>query len=267
MKILHLIATGLVACTLLSCAKSPTGRSQLLMFDQKQVDGMGLQSFSDLKANSKINKDRKINQYVQCVANQIIKATPSKYQLNAWEVVVFEDDQVNAFALPGGKIGVYTGLLLVAENQHQLAAVLGHEVGHVMAEHANERLSSSTAVEGIMNVADVALTAMNTRYKTEISGALGLGAQLGVMLPYSRAHESEADTIGLDLMARAVFNPAESVKLWENMAKNGSGGTPQLLSTHPTPENRIKALQGQLPKVQGVYQYAKQQGQTVNCSK
>lgn len=267
MKILHLVATGLVACTLLSCAKSPTGRSQLLMFDQKQVDGMGLQSFSDLKANSKINKDRKINQYVQCVANQIIKATPSKYQLNAWEVVVFEDDQVNAFALPGGKIGVYTGLLLVAENQHQLAAVLGHEVGHVMAEHANERLSSSTAVEGIMNVADVALTAMNTRYKTEISGALGLGAQLGVMLPYSRAHESEADTIGLDLMARAGFNPAESVKLWENMAKNGSGGTPQLLSTHPTPENRIKALQGQLPKVQGVYQYAKQQGQTVNCSK
>lgn len=267
MKILHLIATGLVACTLLSCAKSPTGRSQLLMFDQKQVDGMGLQSFSDLKANSKINKDRKINQYVQCVANQIIKATPSKYQLNAWEVVVFEDDQVNAFALPGGKIGVYTGLLLVAENQHQLAAVIGHEVGHVMAEHANERLSSSTAVEGIMNVADVALTAMNTRYKTEISGALGLGAQLGVMLPYSRAHESEADTIGLDLMARAGFNPAESVKLWENMAKNGSGGTPQLLSTHPTPENRIKALQGQLPKVQGVYQYAKQQGQTVNCSK
>ncbi|HAT42729.1 MAG TPA: peptidase [Rheinheimera sp.] len=267
MKLLHLVATGLVACTLLSCAKSPTGRSQLLMFDQKQVDSMGLQSFSDLKTKSKINKDKKINQYVQCVANQIIKVTPAKYQLNPWEIVVFEDDQVNAFALPGGKIGVYTGLLLVADNQHQLAAVIGHEVGHVMAEHANERLSSSTAMEGIMNVADVALTAMNTRYKTEISGALGLGAQLGVMLPYSRAHESEADTIGLDLMARAGFNPDESVKLWQNMEKNGSGGTPQLLSTHPSPENRIKALQGQLPKVAGLYQYAKQQGKTVNCAK
>ena len=267
MKFLHLVATGLVACTLLSCAKSPTGRSQLLMFDQKQVDSMGLQSFSDLKSKSKINKDKKLNQYVQCVANQIIKVTPAKYQLNPWEIVVFEDDQVNAFALPGGKIGVYTGLLLVADNQHQLAAVIGHEVGHVMAEHANERLSSSTAVEGLMNVADVALTATNTRYKSEISGALGLGAQLGVMLPYSRAHESEADTIGLDLMARAGFNPDESVKLWQNMEKNGSGGTPQLLSTHPSPENRIKALQSQLPNVTGLYQNAKQQGKTVNCAK
>ncbi len=266
MKVRQLLITGLVTLTLVSCAKSPTGRSQFLMFDQKKVDTMGLQSFAELKDKSKINKDKKLNQYVQCVAHQIIKATPAKYQTSPWEVVVFDDDQVNAFALPGGKIGVYTGLLLVAENQHQLAAVIGHEVGHVMAEHANERLSSSTAVEGIMNVADVALTAMNARYKNEISGALGVGAQVGVMLPYSRAHESEADLIGLDLMARAGFDPQESVKLWQNMEKNGSGGTPQLLSTHPVPENRIKALQQHMTDAVGLYQNKKQQGGSVRCS-
>lgn len=265
MNIRQLALTSALAIALVSCAKSPTGRNQFLMFDQKQVDTMGLQSFSELKTKSKINKDKKLNSYVQCVANQIIKAMPAKYQVNPWEVVVFEDDQVNAFALPGGKIGVYTGLLLVAENQHQLGAVLGHEVGHVMAEHANERLSSSKAVEGIMSVTDLALTAMNTRYKSEISGALGVGAQLGVTLPYSRAHESEADLIGLDLMARAGFNPQESVKLWQNMEKNGSGSTPQLLSTHPVPENRIKALEQHMNEAQALYQAKKQQGGSANC--
>lgn len=250
-----------------SCAESPTGRPQLMLFDQTQVNKMGIQTFEDLKAKTPVSKDKKINQYVQCVAKQVLTATPAKYQQNPWEIVVFESDQVNAFALPGGKIGVYTGLLLVAENQHQLAAVIGHEIAHVMSGHSNERLSSNQAVQATLGVADVALGAMDTRFKTELSAAFGLGAQVGVLLPFSRVHESEADLIGLDLMAKAGFKPEESIKLWQNMAKQGSGSTPQILSSHPVPENRIKALEKNMPSATAAYQQRKASGSLPSCNK
>lgn len=257
----------IAALLLVGCAKSPTGRQQFLMYDQKQVDTLGVQNFAELKAKSKINTDKRVNQYVQCVAQAIVAATPAEYQRTPWEVVVFEDDQVNAFALPGGKIGVYTGLLLVTDNQHQLAAVLGHEVAHVMAKHANERLSSNQAVQGLMNITDVALQASNNRYGAEISTAMGLGFQFGVTLPYGRSHESEADAIGLDLMAKAGFKPEESVSLWQNMAKQGGQRLPQFLSTHPVPENRIKALQSKMAQANALYQSRAQSSSLPNCAK
>ncbi len=259
--------TMILALGLSACAESPTGRPQLMLFDQTQVNKMGIQTFEDLKAKTPVSKDKKTNQYVQCVAKQVLSVTPAKYQQNPWEIVVFDSDQVNAFALPGGKVGVYTGLLLVAENQHQLAAVIGHEIAHVMSGHSNERLSSNQAVQATLGVADVALSAMDTRFKTELSTAFGLGAQVGVILPFSRVHESEADLIGLDLMAKAGFKPEESVKLWQNMAKQGSGGTPQILSSHPVPENRIKALQKNMPKADAEYQQRKAIGGLPACNK
>lgn len=250
-----------------ACAESPTGRPQLMLFDNSQVSKLGIQTFEELKSKTPISKDNKANRYVQCVAQAVLKVTPEKYQANAWEIVVFDSDQVNAFALPGGKIGVYTGLLLVAENQHQLAAVIGHEIAHVMSGHSNERLSSNQAVQATLGVADVALSAMNTRYKTELSSAFGLGAQVGVVLPFSRVHETEADVIGLDLMAKAGFDPEQSVMLWQNMAKQGSGGTPQILSSHPVPENRIKTLQKNMPAALAAYQSRLAQGSTPKCNK
>jgi predicted Zn-dependent protease len=250
-----------------ACAESPTGRPQLMLFDNSQVSKLGIQTFEELKSKTPISKDNKANRYVQCVAQAVLKVTPEKYQANPWEIVVFESDQVNAFALPGGKIGVYTGLLLVAENQHQLAAVIGHEIAHVMSGHSNERLSSNQAVQATLGVADVALSAMNTRYKTELSSAFGLGAQVGVVLPFSRVHETEADVIGLDLMAKAGFDPEQSVMLWQNMAKQGSGGTPQILSSHPVPENRIKTLQKNMPAALTAYQSRLAQGSVPKCNK
>ena len=250
-----------------SCAESPTGRPQLMLFDNTQVSKMGIQTFEEMKTKTPISKDKKTNQYVQCVAQAVLKVTPQKYQANPWEIVVFESDQVNAFALPGGKIGVYTGLLLVAENQHQLAAVIGHEIAHVMAGHSNERLSSNQAISATLGVADVALSAMNTQYKAQLSSAFGLGAQVGLVLPFSRVHETEADVIGLDLMAKAGFDPEQSVKLWQNMAKQGSGGTPQILSSHPVPENRIKKLQKDMPAALSAYQSKKAQGNLPRCNR
>ena len=258
---------AVAAMLLTGCAESPTGRPQLTLFDQSQVNKMGIATFEDLKAKTPISKNKKANQYVQCVAKQVLAVTPAQYQQTPWEVVVFDSDQVNAFALPGGKIGVYTGLLLVAENQHQLAAVIGHEIAHVMAGHSNERLSSNQAVQATLGVADAALSAVNTRYKAELSSAFGLGAQVGIILPFSRVHESEADLIGLELMAKAGFKPEESVKLWQNMAKAGSGATPQILSSHPVPANRIKALQQNMPKANELYQAKLAAGNLPACNR
>ena len=142
------LATLTIATTLTiaSCATSPTGRSQVLLFPESQLSEMGVQAFSSMKENIKISQKPVHNDYVQCIADSVTQHVPRDVFDGKWEVVVFDDPQVNAFALPGGKIGVYTGLLDVAVNQHQVAAVMGHEVGHVIAHHGNERVSQSTLI-------------------------------------------------------------------------------------------------------------------------
>lgn len=164
-----LIASVLVA----SCTQSPTGRRQLMLFDDKKLSAMGIQTFEGMKAETPISKNKKVNQYVQCVANNLLKHTDAKWQQTPWEIVVFEDDQVNAFALPGGKMGVYTGLLLVADNQSQLAAVIGHEIAHVMAGHSNERLSSDQFISTALTVADGALAVAGSPYQEQMKTAFG----------------------------------------------------------------------------------------------
>jgi predicted Zn-dependent protease len=174
-------------------------------------------------------------------------------------VVVFDEPQINAFALPGGKIGVYKGLLKVTENQHQLAAVIGHEVGHVIAEHGNQRLSSNALIGAGLQVTSAVLKTKQVANNQQLMSALGVGAQVGLQLPFGRAHESEADEIGLDLMAEAGFDPRESVKLWQNMDK-ASGGQkqPELLSTHPHPSTRIEQLQLHMTKANAIYRRSTQ---------
>lgn len=262
--VLSVVVTSLLIA---SCAQSPTGRRQLMLFDDKKLSAMGIQTFEGMKAETPISKNKKVNQYVQCVANNLLKHTDTKWQQIPWEIVVFDDDQVNAFALPGGKIGVYTGLLLVADNQSQLAAVIGHEIAHVIAGHSNERLSSDQFISTALAVADGALAVAGSPYQQQMKTAFGLGAQVGIALPFSRTHESEADIMGLELMAKSGFVPAESVKLWQNMAAKGSGSTPQLLSSHPVPDNRIKALNNHMAIAEGYYQQRRSQGALPSCSK
>ncbi|USD66772.1 M48 family metallopeptidase [Vibrio sp. SCSIO 43136] len=224
-----------------ACTTSPTGRKQLIMFSDNDMAALGAQSFEQIKQEQKISKDKKINQYVQCVSDAITKHVGSQPGFKAWEVVVFDSDQVNAFALPGGKIGVYTGLLNVAQNQDQLATVIGHEVAHVLADHSNERLSNSQLAAVGMQVGNVAIK--DTQYHDSAMAALGLGLQYGVILPYGRTQESEADIIGLQLMAKAGFDPAQSVELWKNMARaSGGNQPPEFFSTHPSHSTRINDL-------------------------
>ncbi len=235
----------------------------LKLVPQSMMNSMGKDAFKDIKKKTPIEKDPKINEYVQCIGNAIVKHSKDDTGVKKWEIVVFASDAVNAFALPGGKIGVYTGLMKVAENQHQLATVMGHEVGHVTAEHGNQRMSSSLASQGGLLLLGGALS--DNKYQSEIMGAVGLGVQYGVLLPYGRSHESEADIIGLKLMAKAGFDPRESVNLWKNMSKAGGGGGPEFLSTHPSHKTRISDLKKNMKSPLRDYQKLVDAGKATNC--
>lgn len=231
-----------------SCAKSPLGRNQLKLYSSSQLAGMGEQAFAGMKTEQNVSRQSVSNQYVKCIANAITQHVPKSVFAGEWELVVFDSPQINAFALPGGKIGVYTGLIDLSENQHQLAAVIGHEVGHVIAEHGNERMSSSALIGVGMEITNQLLKTNEIASSNMIMAGLGLGVQVGVQLPFGRTHESEADLIGLDLMAKAGFDPQQSINLWQNMDKaSGDNRQPELLSTHPLPATRIKNLANNMP--------------------
>ena len=241
-----LVITSIALFALSACSTSTTGRKQVMLFSDTELNQMGVTSFEDMKKKTPISKDKATNDFVQCVAKSITDNVPKSAHKGSWEVVVFDSKQVNAFALPGGKIGVYTGILNVTENQDQLGAIIGHEVGHVIEHHSNERLSANKISNIGLSVATVAIGATDVENKGLWMAGLGLGVQYGIIMPYSRSHESEADIIGQNLMARSGFNPKDSIKLWQNMAavsaKSGQSAPAEFMSTHPSNETRIKQL-------------------------
>jgi predicted Zn-dependent protease len=246
---------------LAGCATSPTGRSQLVLMPESEINQMGLQAFTTIKKETKVDRSTVTNRYVQCVAQAITREVGGN-----WEVVVFNDSDANAFALPGGKIGVYTGMLKVAENQDQLATVIGHEVAHVLARHSNERISQKFAVEQGLSLINAIASPQSGTGQT-LMGLLGVGAQYGVLMPYSRIQESEADILGLDLMAKAGFDPRESTRLWGNMSRAGGGQPPEFLSTHPSHSTRISELNAHMPVALQLQSRARQQGKRPDCRK
>ncbi len=262
----HIPASFLILITLLlsACATSPTGRKQILLFPESQMAQMGVAAYQQTKKNTPISKNSKSNDYVNCITHAI---TPKVDADTEWEVTVFDSKQVNAFALPGGKIGVYTGLLDVATNQNQLAAVIGHEIAHVTARHGNARVSAS-ALTQVGLVAAQVLAGSASKEKQQLLGLLGLGAQVGILLPYGRGQESESDILGLVYMASAGFDPRESVQLWKNMAKASDGkAPPEFLSTHPSNATRIADLNRAMPDAMIIYNKARDQGEKPNCKK
>lgn len=245
---------------LLACATSPTGRSQLVLMPEAQLAQMGFQAFEQIKRRERIEANPAVNAYVRCVADELTYTLGGR-----WEVAVFQSEQVNAFALPGGKIGVYSGLLKAARNQHQLAAVLGHEIGHVLARHSNERVSQEFAVEQALGLIQALATPQSSSGRL-LMGALGLGAQVGVLMPFSRIQETEADVIGLELMARAGFDPREAIRLWHNMGETSRPKPPEWLSTHPSHASRIQEIERHLPRILPLYEAAKARGRRPNCT-
>jgi predicted Zn-dependent protease len=257
---------AVVLTALAACAVSPTGRKQFILpnYTDSDMSKMGAAAFSDLKKKQSLDSDPQVNTYVTCVARAILTSLPGDEGVG-WEINVFKDDTPNAFALPGKKIGVHSGILKVAKNQDQLAAVIGHEVGHVRAHHGAERLSQQTAAQGALLVGAIIAGTSNNTQSGLVMGALGAGVTYGVLLPFSRTQESEADMIGLKLMAQAGFNPDESVTLWENMATVDKNKTPEFLSTHPSDQTRMNALNRALPQAEADAQEAHAAGKHPNC--
>lgn len=258
-----------LALCLVACSTTMTGRRQLTLLPDDRMDSLGASAFTDLKQQQKVERDAAINTYVRCVAEPILEVIPeggAAPENGRWEVVVFEDSTPNAFALPGGKIGVHTGMLDVATTPGQLAAVIGHEIGHVLLRHGNERLSQSVVAESALQVGAVALGEMTPEYRDLVVGGLGVGAQYGVLLPFSRKHENEADAVGQRFMAQAGFNPAEAITLWEKMAKLSKGSQPpEWLSTHPSHETRIERLRANLPVAVELFREARAAGRKPKC--
>lgn len=246
----------LLASLLCACAVSPTGRQQLLMMSPQQLNSMGEQAFAQVVSSKPVVRGQPAA-YVECVTRAVTGVVPGR-----WQVVLLQDSSPNAFALPGGKIGVNTGIFRVATNQDQLATVIAHEVGHVLSNHHNERASQQLAVQGGLAAAGAV---GGSNLTPDMMQILGLGAQYGVLLPYGRTQEAEADVVGLDLMARAGFDPRQSITLWQNMSRAGGGRPPEFLSTHPSHGTRIQGLQANLGQAMGVFQQAQGRGFRPAC--
>ncbi len=256
-----------ILLALSACSTSSTGRKQVSLYSNAELTQLGITSFEQMKKETPISKHKATTDFVSCVANAITKNVSKTAHQGEWEVVVFDSEQINAFALPGGKIGVYTGILNVTENQEQLAAIIGHEIGHVIEHHANERLSANKLSNVGMAVAAMALGVSDIDNKNLWVAGLGIGIQYGLIMPYSRSHESEADIIGQELMARSGFTPKASVQLWKNMSKLSKETPPEFMSTHPANTTRIKQLSTHLTTSQPYYLAQKNAGNTHQCIK
>ena len=236
-----------LALAVAACAQAPiTGRNQLILLPESQDADMGLQAYQQIKQEEKISGNAALNQRVQTVGRRI--AAVSGHPEWDWQFTLFDNPEPNAFALPGGKVGVYTGLFKVAQNDAQLAAVMGHEVGHAIARHGAERMSQGFLAQ-LGGVAVGALT--GSQAYVDLYSQV---ATLGVILPYSRGQESEADHIGLLLMAEASYDPREAVKLWQNFEALGCERPPEFLSTHPSEGTRIERLQELMPEAMKDYE-------------
>ncbi len=249
-----------LSSALCGCATAPeTGRTQLLMVGSAEEAQMGLSAFNQVKAQTPISGNRKESERLQRVGKRIARV--AKLPNARWEFVLFESDQPNAFALPGGKVGIYTGILPITQDDAGLATVVAHEIAHASARHGAERMSQGMAVQlggavlsGVLGAYGVGGASGDLAMQ-----AYGLGTQYGVMLPYSRTQEMEADRIGLLYMARAGFDPREAIDFWQRFAAYNSregGGTPEFMSTHPMDGNRIAQLRKFMPQAVAEYQRA-----------
>lgn len=237
----------LIFLLFVGCATAPyTRRSQLLLIPEATEIALGAQAYREALSKAPLLQDPQFVDPVREVAGRIAAAAEKpNYQ---WEFAVIDKDEANAFALPGGKIAVYTGIFPIAQDTAGLAAVLGHEVGHALARHAGERMSQGAVLDLVLSLGAAALGGASPQTRQLIYQALGLGAQIGYALPFSRRQEAEADYIGLILMAKAGYNPEAAIGLWERFGQHDKDRPPELLSTHPDPAKRAMNMRRWVPE-------------------
>jgi len=234
----------LAGCT----SKSPyTNRSQMIFVSSSEEMALGEKSYKEALSEAKVITNTKDAKRVKTIGQKIAQVS-QKNDFN-WEFNLVEDEQANAFCLPGGKVVVYTGILKYAKNDDQLATVISHEISHALARHGAERMSQSMVQQGVGMIGNIVVGATAPQYQNAFNMAYGAGSNLGVMLPYGRLQEIEADEIGILLMYKAGYNLNEAVKFWENMSEGKSGGS-DFFSTHPSSNTRVSDIQKVIHKIE-----------------
>jgi predicted Zn-dependent protease len=259
-----LVIIGVAALTITACTRVPiTNRSQLNMLPESEMIGLSLTEYNTFLSKSIVEPSSSANeQMVERIGARISSAVESYFRQNKmskrlegykWEFHLVDDKQANAWCMPGGKVVVYSGLLPYTQDETGLAFVMGHEIGHAVARHGNERMSEGLIAQAGGLALNVALSQKSEQTRNIFLTAYGVGANYGVMLPYSRTHESEADKLGLVFMAIAGYNPAEASVFFERMSKGSGPKPPELLSTHPSDETRIRDIKAFLPQALKYY--------------
>lgn len=229
-----------------------TGRRQVMLISTQQEMQLGLSAFTQMKKETPISKDPAVNALVQRVGRRI--AMVANLPGAQWEFVVFESKEANAFCLPGGKVGIYTGILPITKDEGGMATVIGHEVAHAVARHGAERVSEGLLLQTGGGILGASISNADPRTQGLVMTAYGLGAKLGRELPHSRAQESEADRIGLIYMARAGYKPEAAIDFWQRFADynrtRGGNATPAFLRTHPLDNLRIQQIRQWMPEAQ-----------------
>lgn len=254
-------AVAAMAFLMTACGSVPlTGRKQVLLVSDQEVFQAGLTQYKEYISTSTLSSDSKVTAMVRTVGQKLASATEKYLKANgleselsnfAWEFNLVHDPQVNAFCMPGGKIVVYEGLLTVAQNEAELAVVLGHEIAHAVAKHSNERMSQQIMAQYGMAILSSALSEKSAAVQNTAVSVFGLGAQVGLMLPYSRKHEYEADYMGIVFMELAGYDSNSALDFWTKMAAGGSGKS-DFLSTHPSDSKRINALKARIPEAKTI---------------
>ena len=248
-----------------SCTTVPlTGRKQLNLIPASQVNALSFQQYNQVLSESKVSTNREWTNMVKEVGSNLSTAITQYLRENGmsdqvegfqWEFNLLADDQLNAWAMPGGKVAFYEGIMPVAKDKNGVAVVMGHEIAHAIAKHGNERMSMGLAQQGFGTALQVALSEKPQQTQQMAMAAFGLGSQVGVMLPFSRNHEAEADRLGLIFMAKAGYDPRTAPAFWERMMAKAEGPRqPEMLSTHPDPARRIQNLQAWMPEAVKIYQ-------------
>lgn len=244
-----------------ACASVPhTGRRQFNVMSDGQMNALALKAFNEIVKKEPEAQDERLKGIVRRVTDRVAKAAEAiDHPGFDWDVRVIENDKPNAFCLPGGKIVIFTGVVPYAKNEAGLAAIIAHEVAHAVARHGGERLSQRLALQGALKIGGEAVKGKDDKLDARtrfILGALGLGGVVGVILPFSRVHEFEADRIGQIYMARAGYDPAEAVRLWDRLSKIKKPPIPVWLSTHPADQDRVRKMRESLPDARKFYNEA-----------
>jgi metalloendopeptidase OMA1, mitochondrial len=255
MKFRFFFACLFILC---GCVRTPiTGKNAIILTSEAEEAALGEQAYRQTLAKSKLSYNTKWNTILQRVGKRIAGAAQKpNYR---WEFKLIESNEKNAFCLPGGKVAVYTGMMSVFKNEAQLAAVVGHEVAHATARHGGQRITVQLGTELGFAALSALIGGGESQQKTLLLQALGLGATVGAILPFSRGHESESDHIGLVYMAMAGYSPQEAPVFWKNFGQ-GSSGPPEWLSTHPAPGNREQNLRNLLPEALPYYERSPKYG-------